>query len=165
MVKLAAIAGNDSLSLPELLDMCFYHRTEIAFRAAWILEHVTTHYPERFVPYLADFLSRYPKQQNPSCQRHFTNILIFLTGNRAEKKGIRLTGYDMLPIVETTFNWLIAVDTAIAVKANCMEVLYNLRHTADWITEELHQQLLFLQRDGGPAIQSRSRKIMEKLNG
>src|SRR5690606_9538226 len=105
-----------------------------------------------------------PNQKNPSCQRHFTNILRRLTHPRAPEpyaQAVRLTNREQL--VETVFNWLIDPGTAVAVQANCMDVLLHMSGEVEWIRDELKLQIEFLLRDGSPAIQSRGKKNLEKL--
>jgi hypothetical protein len=71
--------------------------------------------------------------------------------------------FNFEPIIDTTFEWLINPKTPIAVKVNCIEILVNLRSKSDWIEEELRAQIEFLLKDGGPAVQSRARKMLEVL--
>src|SRR5690606_36434707 len=75
--ELAALAPTGKISVQELFLVCFYKdKPAVAFRAAWVLEHVETGYPELFLPIVPEFISSLPQQQNPSCRRHFTKILL-----------------------------------------------------------------------------------------
>lgn len=160
--KLAALGANQQYEVADLLELTFYPRHEIAFRAAWVLEYILEKYPERFLPLLPDFLKLYPEQKNPSCQRHFTKILacLFKTGrlNQADEIDI---DFDLL--IDTTFGWLIEAQTPIAVKVHCLEVLFVLKEKSPWIAEELKSQVEFLMRDGSAGIQSRGRAILKKM--
>ncbi|WP_374163652.1 hypothetical protein [Arcticibacter sp. MXS-1] len=156
--KLTALSLTDAYSIEDLLATCFHEETEIAFRAAWILEQVQQVSPERFLPILLHFTDAYPRQQNHSCQRHFTKILMDLLKKRAFPPG-----FDYTPLIEATFEWLAHPEVPVAVKANCMSVLFSLRRQDDWIEEELRAQIEFLMRDGLPSIQSRGKKILSML--
>ncbi|MEJ8802185.1 hypothetical protein [Pontibacter sp. H249] len=164
--ELSYLAGADKLSVQELLDICFLkEQPAIAFRAAWVLEHIEEHYSECFLPVLTIFLKRLPEQKNQSCQRHFTKILMHISSPKAS------TAYKSAfteiavreQVVEVVFDWLINPATPVAVKVNCLEVLFNLSTDLSWIKEELLAQTEYYLRDGSPAMQSRGRKIVQLL--
>lgn len=164
--NLVALAQDKTLSVETLHDICYdrKHGT-IAFRAAWVLEYIATHHPERFMPVFGTFMSRLPEQQNHSCQRHFTKILMHVTRPDApalyqEARGT-INGEQ---VVDTIFSWLIASRTPVAVQVNCMDILFNMRNEFEWIAEELAQQTAFLMKDGSAALQSRGKKILAKLS-
>ncbi|MEC3881274.1 hypothetical protein [Parapedobacter sp. 10938] len=158
--------GDDSdVPMAALHDLCYDAKNRmLAFRAAWLLEYIAVHHPDRFVTIAAPFLTRLPSQKNPSCQRHFTNILRRVTHPRAPqiyRDALFATSREQ--VVETVFNWFIDPHTPVAVLANCMDVLSDFSEEFEWIREELKQQIEFLLRDGSPAIQSRGKKVLEKL--
>jgi hypothetical protein len=70
---------------------------------------------------------------------------------------------DFEPVVEQLFDWLIDAKAKIAVKVFASEALYNLRHRYDWIAEELVNQLHYMMKSGGPAIQVRGKKILMQM--
>lgn len=161
-----SVLGEDAaVPMVELHELCYDARDpKLAFRAAWLLEYIATHHPDRFIIVASNFLTRLPTQKNPSCQRHFTNILRRLTHPRALRTyQDALLSTDREQLVETIFNWFIDPRTPVAVQANCMDVLFQLSHEFTWIREELKLQVEFLLRDGSPAIQSRGKKVLEKL--
>lgn len=140
----------------DLIDLAFHSDRAIAFRAAWILEIIAEAHPRRFEECAEYFLARYPEQNNQSCRRHFSKILMGLS---AAKLGTA----NLEPIMETTFEWLIDPLSAVAVQANCMEVLLNFKERYDWIEDELFEHTIFLMKTGGPAIQSRGKKTLRQL--
>lgn len=131
--ELAERIATEGFSLYSLIDFSFHPKKEVAFHAAWILEQVSVKHPQVFAAITEEFLSRYPAQKNQSCCRHFTNIVIGLT----RQPDKTLAKYDLEPIVEATFEWFIDLQSAAAVQANCMDVLFNLRGRYTWIAEEL----------------------------
>ncbi|RXF70492.1 hypothetical protein [Arcticibacter tournemirensis] len=157
-VKISDLSELKGYSLTDLLDLTFHHETAIAFRAAWVLETVQERFPERFDPLLTEFLNKYPLQKNFSSQRHYTKILFSLI----EKNRIA-PGFDFEQIIESTFEWLAMEQTPVAVKANCMSILYLLKEKDDWIADELKAEIEFLMKTGGAAIQSRGKKILSLL--
>ncbi|MDB5118800.1 MAG: hypothetical protein JWN56_18 [Sphingobacteriales bacterium] len=163
--RLCALAESERLAVNDLLDYSFYPQKEIAFRAAWVLEYIELNFPQRFVPVLDHFLAGYQKQHKPSCQRHYTKIMMRLTEKSTSTiYQFNLRDYNFETIVDTTFEWLINPKTPIAVKVNCIEILVNLRKQFDWIEEELKAQIVFLLKDGGPAIQSRGKRMLKVLS-
>lgn len=159
--KLAALGANQHYEVADLLELSFYPRSEIAFRAAWVLEYILEKYPERFLPLLNDFLKLYPEQKNPSCQRHYSKMLAHLLKTGRLNQADDRIDFDLL--VESTFGWLIDEQTPVAVKVHCLEVLFVLKDKSPWILEELKSQIEFLMRHGSAGIQSRGRAILKKI--
>jgi len=166
MPVLAAFAADAAIPATSWHALSYDQQDDsIAFRAAWVLEYIAVHYPERFMPVFADFLSMLPNQRNRSCQRHFTKILMLITDPRApENYRDAYLGADRECLAETVFGWLIDPHTPVAVQVNCLDILYNLTGEFEWIKDELKQQTEFLLRDGSAAMQSRGKKILAKLN-
>jgi len=135
-----------------------------AFRAAWVLESIAAHYPQWFTPYANTFLATLKTQKNPSCQRHFTKILMFMTARNASVLYRQaLADADRERIVETVFEWLIHPDTPVAVAVNCLDILVYFIKEFDWISEELEHQILMRINQGSPAMDSRGKRILKKL--
>ena len=162
--KLAALGSKHTYSLSDLLDLTFYPKREVAFRAAWILESIVQTDPQRFSPHVEEFLIRYPSQTNTSCQRHFSKIMMYLTDPRSQKLLRLPDEFALEPLVEKTFEWLIDPKSPVAVQVNCLEVLFNLRQQVPWIEEELRAEIIFLLHEGGAAMQTRGKAILKKLN-
>ncbi len=164
--ELIALGANPAVSSESLLDICYDEKNDaVAFRAAWVLEYIATHYPDRFIPVFDAFLLRLPSQRNLSCQRHFTKILMIVTHPKAPllyRKAYEAV--DRLSLVETVFGWLIDPRTPVAVQVNCLDILYNMNDEFEWIKEELKQQTEFLLRDGSAAMQSRGKNVLKKLS-
>lgn len=160
VIRLAENAGSD-FSIGDLLELTISAKhPSVSFRSAWLLETIIILHPARFLPYTYHFFSIYPLQTNPGCQRHFTKIMMLCLKNA---EFVPKNAEHFLDrIIETTFDWL-AGDSPVAVKANCMDVLYLLQRRNRWIKEELNAQIEFLMRDGGPAIQSRGRKLLHRI--
>jgi len=81
--------------------------------------------------------------------------------------GKRISIHRLLPaiaIIGTTFEWMVYPQTPVAVKVNCMDVLYNLKEIDGWIADELRAQIEFQLKDGSAALQSRGRKVLKKLS-
>lgn len=156
---LAQSACDDVDALNDLIDLSFYPDPQIAFRATWILEYAFTFNRDSFVVCLPEFLNAYLKQNNNSCRRQYTKILMGLS----EKGSNYLEEYDLSELVEVTFEWLIDPETPVAVQVNCLDILFNLSNRYDWIEDELKAQIVFLLKDGTAAMQSRGKNLLKKM--
>jgi hypothetical protein len=161
--KLARLAATTQ-NLQQLLDLTFYPKKEIAFRAAWILETVYFNKPVDFIPHLPDFTNAYCLQKNLSCQRHFTKIMMDITSPKSDvfKASVNIA-FDIEAVTETTFEWLIDPKTPVAVQANCLDILCHLSPRYDWIQDELVSQTQFLLKNGSAALQSRGKRVLRRL--
>ena len=155
------------MSVHDLLSLSLLkEHPSVAFRAAWVLEEVAYTFPDSFVPYLKPFVAHLHEQQNLSCQRHFTKILMRCTN---PKTGIGYrAAWQVIPdreqVVETIFDWLISPRTPVAVQVNCLDVLLHLQAEFDWIKEELQAQVEYLLLDGSAAMQSRGKRVLNKVS-
>ena len=152
------LASGLASSVSTLIEITLHTRKEIAFRAAWLLEMVFDRYPSEFVPHVNHFIRVYAVQEKQSCLRHYTKILMSLTSGKA---GAGLPALD--DVLEVTFKWLIDPETAVAVRVNCMDILFNIRGNYDWLAEELEAQVHLYLKTGSAAMQSRGNKILDKL--
>lgn len=156
---------NKLLDIQELYTLCYHPEQTLAFRASWILETIVLTHPEQLLPVIDKFLSDFPKQKNRSCQRHFTKILMCIQDNNASpllKEA--LAQADREALVSVVFDWIIDPDTPIAVLANCMDILFSFSKEFDWIREALGHQLDILMDRGSPALNSRGKRIFQKIN-
>ena len=156
---LAQSASVDTDTFRDLIDLSFNTDSKIAFRACWVMEYAFAVNKESFLLCLPDFLSVYPKQKNNSCRRHYTKILMGLS----ERSSTYLREYDLDKLVDATFEWLIDPETPVAVKVNCLDILFNLSNRYTWVLDELKAQIVFLLKDGTAAMQSRGKKILKQI--
>lgn len=155
---LASLCLRGKFKIRDLIDLCFHRDQMLAFHAAWVLENV-------FLSGGAGrddweyFFQHYTRQNNGSCQRHFTKIAIhFFTRVGLDHQ------IDIESVIERTMEWLAGEDTPLAVKANCIDILYALRDREDWLREELTFQLEHILRHSNSAsLQSRGKKFLGKL--
>jgi len=165
--ELVTLGGQNAFSIADLFEHCFDQDKTIAFHAAWVLEYTAEKFPEKFIPFLAEFIEALPMQHIDSCQRHFAKIVLQFTSPKAKK--IHQAAFGELSanlhelLVETMFDWLIDPKTPVAVRVNCMEILCYRVSAYPWIREELTAQMLFYLKDGSAAIQSRGKRLLKQL--
>lgn len=161
VLELSQILKQQQFALRDLIDVTFNADKDIAFRAAWVLENVFLENPVAYQPDIEYLLSHVNEVKHPSCQRHYAKILMHITDPKVPAAiKDKVSGYDMGPIIEQCFDWMIDPKIKIAVKCFSSEVLSNLRKRYPWINEELKNQVEFLMRNGSAGIQSRGRKIL-----
>jgi len=158
--ELAKRALHSDASIGYLMELSLSGDKKTAFRAAWVLENVLEYNPEHFYPQLDKFIRIFPSQDNRSCQRHYTNIL--------KHPSLQFTLQQFPdnifePLVEAVVEWLIDPRSPVAVKANCLDILFDFSRRFDWIKEELAEQIRFLQKDSSAALQVRGKKILRLL--
>jgi hypothetical protein len=164
VLKLSAILRKEQFALPDLVDITFHPDKNIAFRAAWILENLFLQKPASYLDDMDYLISRIKDVNNPSCKRHYAKIVMHITSPKApDLIQQKLAEFDLEPVVEQLFDWLIDPKMLIAIKVFATQALFNMRKQFPWITEELANQIQFLMRDGSAAIQSRGRKLLSQL--
>ena len=137
----------------------------VTFRAAWVLDHYSLHYPENFQPYLPQVVEALPFARHGGTQRSLSKILLLYT-QKTIPKHIQDAAWAPIQtefMVESLFTWLIDPKTPVAVQVNCMDVLYYFRHAYPWVAEELALQTTHLLQNGSAAMQSRGKKILKRL--
>ena len=164
VLELTRLLKEQDFALRDLIDITFYADRAVAFHAAWILENAFLLDQEKCVGDLEYLLSRIKEVKHESCQRHYAKIAMHVTGKKAPKIiQQKLQAFDLEPVVEQCFDWMIDPEVKIAVKCFVAEALFNLRDRYPWLKEELANQLHFLMRNGTAAIQSRGRKLLAGL--
>ncbi|TFF37313.1 hypothetical protein [Mucilaginibacter psychrotolerans] len=164
IAKLTAIINEQSLDVNTLIDLTFHADKTLGFRAMWLLDSVMLSDITRYSAKLQYLLSRIKDVRNESCKRHYARIMMHMTmADAPEVVKAALQDINLEDTVEQFFDWIIDPNVKVAVKIFAADTLFNLRHRYDWITDELANQVAFMLRDGGPAIQSRGRKLLAAL--
>lgn len=155
-----AFIEKQGLSIELLLAYSFHQDAQVAFRAAWLLEHVILEDPRRLQCIYPDLVAAVAKQKNWSCLRSYSKLLMLGTN---PKTGITATADEEEIILEQVFNWLIDEDCPVAVRVNCMDVLYALSSKHPWIKAELAAQINFLLQSPTAALASRGKRILKRI--
>jgi len=162
--RLAVILKEQDFDIEQLIDLTFHPDKTLGFRAMWLLDTIMLSNLEHYAVYLPYLLSRIREVDNESCKRHYARIMLHMTmPNAPETARQTLEKTDLEDTVEQFFDWIINPKVKVAVKIFAADTLFNLSDRYDWIAEELANQMAFLMRTGGPAIQSRGRKLLAKL--
>ncbi|QBQ41859.1 hypothetical protein E2P86_12115 [Sphingobacterium psychroaquaticum] len=155
-----AFVQQHHLSLQELLTYSFHTDDQIAFRAAWLLEHVMLKEHQLLSTIYDDFIGLLPKQTNWSAIRSYTKLLMIATDKKTVKKS---TPTQEEIIIETVFSWMIDPKCPVATRVNCMDVLYNLSSKHPWIKDELAAQIQYHLRNPSAALASRGNRVLKRI--
>lgn len=155
-----AFIRQTDISYLDLLEASMDKHQQTAFRAAWLLEHILLDHPQLLSEFYTDFLRYVPVQQNWSCIRSYSKILMLATQRNS---SIRHTTAQEELIIEHTFKWLIAPGAPVAGLVNCMDVLYNLSSKHPWVSDELAAQIKFLLKNPTAALASRGNRILKRI--
>jgi|GEM_PF-1377126 len=151
----------DELDIAALLALCFSKiEHNIPLHAMWLLEKYVKAYPAQLQQVYPFLLARLGEINVDGSQRIVGNIIILLL---ARKTAIVLSVADEELLIEVVFNWMIASGKAVAVIANCFEILYLLSERHIWIREELTAQIDYFCKSGPLSIQARGKKVQSLL--
>ncbi len=149
--KHSALADEELFS--QLYQLTYSKDHKIAWRSCWIIDTTAEASPGRLIPYLPEIIDRLSTEKSGSIKRHFTRIL---------------SRYDIPEeclgqLVDTAFR-LLSPSEAIAVRANAMQILYNIALREPDLKGELASVIESILDEGGtPGLVSRARKLLREL--
>ncbi|ADY51796.1 hypothetical protein Pedsa_1228 [Pseudopedobacter saltans DSM 12145] len=161
--ELTRKANRKYVKVRDVYELTLEHEDpQVVFRSAWLLENIFFDYPEEFEYVQPLFFKDYSRQKNKSAQRHYSKIAKEVTYSAQMcLRDIKPGNFDV--ILEGSFDWLIDPETPVAVKCNCLDVLYNLSEQEDWILPELKNILEQNLLSNSAALLSRTKSILKKL--
>jgi 8-oxo-dGTP diphosphatase len=140
----------------KLLDYSLSSDKKLAFHASWALTKVCDSYPEIIYPYFSDLIEALSKIDNESVQRSFLRILSLSAIDKINNSQHGI-------LADFCFNILKSGNSAIAVKAYSMEILYQLSVLYPEITNELSATIHLIIEDASAGIRARGKMILKKL--
>lgn len=163
MLILAKLTASGKINCREMIGLCNHNNPQIAFRASWVLDAVSTVNLDAFIVHLSDFLELYPTITNASVQRSFTKIMMLLTQEKLMRnQGLKPKSFE--ECLGATFDWLLNPKTPVAVQSNALEVVFQLSPYYDWVLEELTVILEEKLVSSSPALISRAKRLLKKIN-
>jgi hypothetical protein len=127
---------------------------KIAWRSAYLLDLCHDEDPTILNEYLEDIIRQIPNLQNDSIKRHYCRII-----SQHDLKDLA-DGY----LIDTLFTWLQILETPIAVKAHCMQILFDLTLHYPDLVPELKTVLENLLPYGSKGEINRAKRILKELN-
>jgi len=137
----------------QLYQLTFNANHRIAWRSCWIIDTVSESLPELLEPYISEIIDRLAAEKSGSLKRHFTRIICRYQLPE-EKLGL---------LVDTAFNHL-SPGEDIAVRANAMQILYQISLLEPDLKQELNSVLdAILAEERSAAIISRGKRLLRTL--
>lgn len=156
-----------NFSIPDLIDLNFHEVHQISFRSAWILEKIALNDMVRMLDSLEYFIGRFPEVTDPSVKRSYSKILLRILELFQKKKytsfAEQLWSYNLEPVLNTCFEWLVDPKERVGVKVLCMDCIFYLSKKYAWALEELLNCVDYLAIDASPGMQTRLRKMLSRL--
>lgn len=140
----------------KLLEYSYSENTKLAFRASWTLSKVCDKHPEIIIPHLPEIVETLPGIDNESVARSFLKIL---TISNLQNIPDRHHGL----LAEYCFESLNSGESAIAIKAYSMEILYKLAIIYPELANELAASIRVLMEEGSAGIVARGNMILKKI--
>lgn len=142
---------------PELLDEVWniYMKLQdpISRRAAWILDTLSEAENYWLTPYVEELIGAMPAFTHDAYKRH----------------GLRILSHQKIPehlqgqLVSICFDWLLSLESPVAVKMYCIKILYDLSLTIPAIRNELIDTIEFQVQEGTSGFQSIAKKTLKQL--
>jgi 8-oxo-dGTP diphosphatase len=142
--------------LQKLFDYSFSDDRKLAFHASWALLKVYDKFPEMITPDLQRLAESLDNLDNESVQRSFLRIISMANLNAVSEKHHGI-------LADHCFKMLRTGESAIAVKAYSMEIIYKLALIYPELVNELAATIRMLQGEGSAGIQARGHIILKKL--
>ena len=149
---IARYVGNDGSRFDGLMTLVLQGKPPMPLRAAWAISVITDTYPKLLMPYVGQIVGRLETFEHTGVHRlflrYFQNIPI-----PEEVEG---------HLYDICYRWLLSREAPVAVKANCMQILYNIAQKEPELMRELLLILEELIDDESAAVRSRSRQLLAK---
>jgi len=141
-------------AIDQIYTLTKHSNIKIKWRAAWVFEHLYFLKKDDLQHYLPDIIERLPNEVSDGNKRHFSKIISFSDVNNM------ING----DFINTCFNWLMSENIPVAVKAHCMQILYNVCKEYPDLKGELIEVIESQIDNNSAGFKSRGRKIINALN-
>ena len=150
--------GNNEDLFAQLVEIMRFEKSPLNWRAARVLELCSYKFPNLFLPYVNIIAKEFPNFSTDGIKRQLPKLFgQYINDFTDENVGI---------LVDTSFKILFSEEEAIAVRVNCMQLLYDLSNRISDIKGELEATILFLieQHPESLAFKGRGNQLLKKLN-
>ncbi|APD07114.1 hypothetical protein UJ101_01598 [Flavobacteriaceae bacterium UJ101] len=152
--KIASYIGKDAKKFDELVQLMIYEEHRIAQRASHTLQFCTDLHPSLVYPYTQSFIDILKQNPIDAVKRCIT---------RSWEK-ITLPEEFQGEILQIAFDFVQNPQEAIAVRAYCITILFNITQTFSELQTELSLVLQdIIDYENSPALLGRSKKVLKKL--
>jgi 8-oxo-dGTP diphosphatase len=141
----------------KLIEYSYSDNRKLAFRASWTLSKACDKFPELMNPHIGNLAESLRLIDNPGVERSFLRILSFSDMKILTKKQQGV-------LADHCFAALSSVDSAIAIKAYAMEVLYKLSILYPELGNELAVYIRAVMEEGSAGMVARGNMILKKIS-
>jgi len=143
----------DESLFSEIYSLMYCDNRRLAWHAAWVIDHVSEASPEKLERYVPEMIEELPKLKSSALRRHFTRMLL----------SQRIPENQMGHLVNDLYDLLTPAED-IAVRANALQLLYNLSLSVPELQPELISVIeTILEDDLTPGMLSKARRILSSL--
>lgn len=136
-----------------LLRIFLSNEEPVSRRAAWVVDIVTENQPH-LLPLIVDqIVTNLPSFRHDAMKRHSVRML-----NRA-----RLSDVQIGPLINLCFEFLTSPAEAIAVKAQSMDLLYQISQREPELKKELADSIEWRISEESPGFRNKGMKLLKKL--
>ncbi len=137
----------------KVYSLIFSEDQKIAWRAGWIIDNAAEDHPELLAPFIPDIISKLIVTRNSSLKRVFTRML-----GRYE-----IAEELLAPLIDCCFE-LLSPSEPVAVRANAMQVLFNISQREPGLKQELSAVIESQMEEGASkGYISRAKKLLRRL--
>lgn len=148
--------GNNQQKFDELVSFAFTEKSPQNWRAVRVMELICNDYPFLFEKHADIFAAKYPEFKTPGHKRVLPKIFEKYVSLFSEENQSLLIG--------TCFDYMMSGKEDVAVRVNCMQLLFEFSKIIPDIAVELEACIVILENENSTAILSRSKKILMQLN-
>lgn len=144
---------SDKTLFPEIYRLIYCDNPRIAWHAAWVIDHVSEAEPAMLTSCVPELINHLGNLTHDSLKRHFTRMLL--------RQPIP---ENQLGLLVNLLYDLLSPSEAVAVRANAMQLLYNISKKEPDLQNEFRIVLTALLEDEcSPGIRSKGRNLLRSL--
>lgn len=151
--RIVRMVEEDPDLVRELVSFSIQNNVVLSMRASWVLTHCYDSMPEIIQPYIDELVKATPHLPHTGSRRNILRILM------CEPIPEELQVF----LFDHCLQWIVSKKEPIAVKANAMEILYNIAMEQPDLKNEVIPVILDIIPNGSMGVISRGKKILRKL--
>lgn len=145
--------GNNSVKISVLWEWLSTAKDPLKWRSAWVFEEICLTQPSVLSFYLREIAGVFPKLEHVPSRRMLGHLLAESVIPE-EFEG---------EVLDAALKWLQDPEQPIAVRVQCMSIVYNLSKKYPELQQELKAILLYWYNTGSAGFKNRASKILARI--
>ena len=138
----------------DIYGLIYCDNPRLSWHAAWVIDHVSEADPAMLEAHVPELIEQLPQLKSRSLKRHFTRMLL----------SQKLPENQLGQLIDVLYK-LLAPTEAVAVRANSLQLLYNISLLFPELQSELISVTETILEEGlTPGMASKARKILRSLS-